>query len=256
MLTSKVIGRYGRFANGLFQICSTIGVAAKSGQPFAFPLFINHDHKERFGSSEDIDIYKHFKNPLPVIGDEVQFSPVNVSWGYHDLHLPTSNHNLIGHMQSPKYFDAAIEMVRHFMTFKDEPDYSKYCAIHYRAGDYQSGINVYHPRMTMEYYERAMSFLPADQKYLVFSDDLKEARSMFGTGVDYSEGRDYIADFKLMKKCAHYIIANSSFSLMAAILSEAPDKKVICPSGWFGPAWGSCYKDMAKDLYPKNAIVI
>lgn len=256
MLTSKVIGRYGRFCNGMFQVCSTIGVAVKSGQPFAFPLFINYDHKERFGSTEDIDIFKHFKNPLPLLGEDIEFTAENISWGYHDLHYPTGNHNLVGHMQSDKYFEHCIDIVRHFMTFTDEPEYSDYCAIHYRAGDYQSGAMVYHPRMTMDYYEKAMGFLPSDQKYLVFSDDLNEARSMFGNNVDFSDGRDYIADFKRMKKCSHYIIANSSFSLMASILSDRPDKKIICPSNWFGQAWGPYYQQMARDLYPKNAIVI
>lgn len=93
-------------------------------------------------------------------------------------------------------------------------------------------------------------------QFLVFSDDIPACKVMFGNAVQYSEGRDYIEDFKLMKKCQHFIIANSSYSLMASILSEAEDKKIICPSNWFGEAWGSCYKDMAKDVYPKNSVVI
>jgi hypothetical protein len=39
-----------------------------------------------------------------------------------------------------------------------------------------------------------------------------------------------------MKRCRHFIIGNSSYSAMAAILGEAEDKKVVAPRPWFGPA--------------------
>jgi hypothetical protein len=58
---------------------------------------------------------------------------------------------------------------------------------------------------------------------------------MFGSSVEYSEGRDYIQDWKLLKTCRHFIIGNSSYSAMAAVLGEASDKKVVAPRPWFGP---------------------
>jgi hypothetical protein len=39
-----------------------------------------------------------------------------------------------------------------------------------------------------------------------------------------------------MKSCRYFVIANSSYSAMAAILGEAKDKRVIAPRPWFGPA--------------------
>jgi hypothetical protein len=75
-----------------------------------------------------------------------------------------------------------------------------------------------------------------------------------GISTALSCGRDYLEDFRLMKTCRHFVTGNSSFSLMAAILGEAPDKKIVCPSTWFGPAWGQMPE--TKDLYPENAIVI
>jgi hypothetical protein len=41
-------------------------------------------------------------------------------------------------------------------------------------------------------------------------------------------------DFALMKKCKHFIIANSSFSAMAALLADQPGKIVVSPKKWFG----------------------
>ena len=54
-------------------------------------------------------------------------------------------------------------------------------------------------------------------------------KNLFGSSVEYSEGRDYIQDFKLMKRCRHFIVGNSSYSAMAAILGEVPDKRVVAP---------------------------
>jgi len=55
-----------------------------------------------------------------------------------------------------------------------------------------------------------------------------------------------------MKRCKHFIIANSSFSAMAALLADHPDKKVVAPSKWFGP-----HVDIsAKDIYHQNWIII
>jgi len=88
--------------------------------------------------------------------------------------------------------------------------------------------------MTMHYYKPAMAMFGSNQKYLVFSDDLEAAQDMFGDRVEYSTGLDYLDDFRLTKRCKHFIISNSSYSLMAAILGGHPDKQVVGPSPWFG----------------------
>lgn len=251
MLTNLSIGRYGRFANALFQIASCIGIARKSGQPYAFPPFVNWDHKERLGSTEDIELDKYFVNPLPrLCGDYPHFQKKEYSWGYHDIHLPTGNWDLAGHFQSEKYFKHCIDEVRHYFKMTYDFGEMEGCAIHVRLGDYD---NVYHTRLTEEYYTLAMQQFPKGTKFTLFSDDLDAACKMFDMKqVGYCHSVDYIADFSMMKNFQHFITGNSSYSLMAAILSDAPDKKIICPSNWFGPAWNP----ETKDLYPENAIVI
>ena len=93
--------------------------------------------------------------------------------------------------------------------------------------------------------------MPAHTQFIVFSDDLEFAKKRVGIEALYLSG-NYIDDFRLMKRCKHFIIANSSFSAMAAILADHPDKKVVAPCKWFGP-----HVDIsAKDIYHQNWIVI
>jgi hypothetical protein len=251
MMTYKALGRMGRFANQLFQIAGTIGIAIKNNHPYCFPQWINHDHIERFGSTEDVDIYKHLVNPLPEFRD-IEYQHVWIPWGYADYRFkPNQIIDLGGHMQSEKYFSFCIDVIRKYFTFTDEPGQNDFTAIHYRAGDYTAGKHTYHPRQEMDYYEQAMDKVKGD--YLVFSDDLTEAKKMFGSNVTYAVNRDYLEDFKLMKKCKSFIGANSSFSLMAAILADHPEKQMVFPKLWFGEAAGGL---STTDLYPEGAIII
>lgn len=249
IVTYHQLGRYGRFANQLYQIAGTIGIARKNGFDFAFPEWRNYDHVERFGSQEDIDLQKYFENPLPVYKGP-QLPDRFVHWGYHDIKL-TNSCSLSGHMQSLKYFEHCLDEVRWYFRMKDEYPQNDFCAIHVRLGDYD---NAYHPRLDMRYYAEAITQFPEGSKFYVFSDDWEAASDMFvahygsdkeGKRFKYVSG-DYIDSFKKMKSCRHFIIGNSSYSAMAAILGEAKGKKVIAPSPWFGPK----HTDITgKDIY-------
>lgn len=227
VVTFSRLGRYGRFANQLYSIAGTIGIARRNGYDFAFPYWANYDGLN-FEKDIDIDVQKRFINPLPLY-EGVPLPERSVGWGYHDIKLSGST-DLIGHMQSEKYFSHCLDEVRHYFRMKDEPPQNDYVAIHYRGKDYGSD---YHPRMPMSYYDQAMALFPG-HKFLVFSDEIETAKQMFGDWVTYSEGQDYIGDFRLLKKCASFIVANSSYSAMAAILGEHPEKRVVAPRPWFG----------------------
>lgn len=248
-ITMKAIGNYGRFANGAYQVAGVIGIARRNGLTPVFPLWRNEWHKEAFGSTEDVDIFRHLVNPLPAIPEGVIFSERVVDWGYYDLDLPPGNWNLSGHFQSTRYFSHCLDEVKWQLKMKDEPPQNDYVAVHVRLGDYD---NHYHPRLTMDYYAPAMAqFLGA--KFLVFSDDIDEAKNLFGASVEYFEGRDYLEDFKLLKKCRSFIIGNSSFSALAAVLGEHPEKRVVAPRPWFGKAYTSI---TGEDIYESDWTVI
>lgn len=260
------LGRYGRFANQIFQIAGTIGIARKNGLEPVFPLWVNHDHKERFGSNEDVDLWRHFINLLPAMPEgTTYYERVIVQWGYHDIKLGKwQNWNVSGHLQSYKYFSHCIDEVRKYMSMRNEFPRSKCVAMHVRRGDYD---DKYHPRLSAKYYHDAVQYFPEDTVFQVFSDDIIAVHDEFyATGqdpeylkrrfrfVNYDEPMyDYIESFKLMKSCSGFIIGNSSYSAAAAILSDAPGKKVIAPRNWFGQAYAGIN---ANDIYCEDWIVI
>jgi hypothetical protein len=253
------LGRFGRFCNGAFQVCSTIGIARKNNCDFAFPLWRNYDGLN-FESNLDIDVYKRMANPLPLY-EGPDLPELGIPFGYHDVMI-TRDTDLLGHFQSERYFSHCIDEVRHYLTFKDEPKQNDYVGIHFRGGDYGPQAspqhpqgNEYHPRLGMSYYGQAMSLFHG-AKFLVFSDSPKEAREMFGDTVDYAEGKDYFEDFKSLKRCRHFVIGNSSFSALAAMLGEAKDKKVVAPRPWFGGAYTTQYQASAEDIYSKEWAVL
>jgi hypothetical protein len=242
MIVYSQLGRVGRFGNSLFQVASTIGIGARSGQNVGFPKWINHDAVDRFGSKENPNIYEYFIHSLPEMPTGVKYQPMWVQWGYHNIVLPSGNYDLGGHMQSFRYFEHCANRVKYLFEMhplcRPLPDGT--CAIHLRAGDYQEGQEGYHPRMPREYYERAMSAMPAGTRYYVFSDDPVYARSIIGSNAEYVEGNDYMTDFYMMRTATHFIICNSTYSAMAAWLGNKPGKKVSSPSGynWFGDCAG------------------
>jgi hypothetical protein len=251
MITCRSLGRYGRFANQLYQIAGIIGIAKKSGQPYCFPLWRNYDHLERFGSTEDIDLFKHLVNPLPEYVD-IYYQERGIGWGYHDVTL-NGNWDLSGHFQSPKYFEHCIDEVREQLRFTNEPELNDYCAVHFRAGDYDPDPNAYHPRMSPEYYKDAIKLIPEGTRFMIFSDDLEAAKEVFkGHNVEYSTAKDYIEDYKQMKACKHFIIANSSYSAFAATMANQDGKIVVAPKKWFGLVAGI----NGDDIYERNWRII
>lgn len=258
-------GGLGRFGNNCFTIAGVIGIATKSGQPYGFPQWITKDNAT-FGQEQD-NIGDHLATPLPGIPD-VQFSPYGYFWGYRDIQLASGNWTIDAHMQSEKYFKHCMPLIRETFRFKDEPPQNDFVAIHYRAGDYTEGENGHHPRCSKEYYEEAMKLFP-DSKFILFSDDVQGWYELMigdnpATLIHFLLGsnservkhssKNYLEDFKLMKRCKHFITANSSFSLFAAILGEHPDKKIVCPARWFGSSMPSEFG--TEDIYPENAIII
>jgi len=260
MLTAKTIGTggLGRFGNQMFTIAGVIGIAARSGQPYAFPRWQTHDNAI-FGNPVD-DIEQYLVNELPRIPDGLSFQDYGYFWGYRDINLPTGNWSIDAHMQSYKFFSHCIGQVRETFRFKNEPEQNDYVAIHVRMGDYLIDGNAQHPVCSKSYYLNAMRMFPVDTKFILFSDEPEKATEYldqdYGYPVDVilAINGSYISDFKLMKRCKSFICANSSFSFMAALLGEHPDKKIIMPSRWFGSSMPPEFD--TTDIYPEGAIII
>src|SRR6185437_14949221 len=142
LITFSALGKYGRFGNMLFQIAGTVGLAIKNGYAYAFPPVINHDHKDRFGSTEDINLQKYFVHKLPQTS--LQLPDFPIQWGYHPHLKVPDNVSISGHLQSEKYFNHCRGLIWQIFTMVDEPEQNDSIAIHWRLGDYD---DLYHTRL-------------------------------------------------------------------------------------------------------------
>ena len=182
---------------------------------------------------------------------------------------------LDGYWQSEKYFADISHIIRCEFTIKYEPnsanrqilkkiDDTNSVSLHVRRGDYATNPKTLqmHGVLSLDYYMNALDLISEKIKephIFIFSDDifwvkknLKSALPLYF--VEHNgKGQDY-EDLRLMSRCKHHIIANSSFSWWGAWLSENPHKIVIAPNQWFSE---ERMKKMGEnDIIPKNWIKI
>jgi hypothetical protein len=259
MITFNKLGRYGRLGNQMFQIASTIGIARKNGYDVGFPEWKNWDAKERFGSDEDIDMMKYFPKFKEYVGGEWRMhnGVHQIPFGFHGFDIP-DNVSIEGHMQSEKYFKHCEQEIRELFT-QNVYENNKISCIHMRLGDFSDQFG-YHPLQTLDYYEKAIYQIGADKRYFLYSDDPEKACKLihywFNGRFDIwvMPKNDCMDDFNQMQSHANFICANSTFSWWAAWLATNPNKKVVMPSNWFGPAW--TIPMPTEDIYFENVIVI
>lgn len=247
MITFSKIGNFGRLGNQLFQIAAVLGVSKKYGETPLFPKW---------------EYSKWFKNPInqDLNKGEIKSTYIEPKFSYSPIpHM--ENMDLAGYFQSEKYFSHCEDLIRHHFEFIDgiiegEDDYSSFCSIHVRRGDYLN-ISDYHPIQSSKYYEECINTMRefGYSSFLIFSDDIEWCKNHFSdkNTFIFSENRSNIQDLYLMSKCGGNIIANSSFSWWGSWLNKNKNKRVIAPSLWFGPSKKGCD---TSDLYCKDWIVI
>jgi len=284
MLAFNQLGNLGRLGNQMFEYAALRGIAAKHNYEWCIPpyntqnienyslhyCFKMEDVKENNLQQRDVgyvqERFFHYDDQL------VEKCPDNVS-----LH---------GFFQSEKYFKNAEDIIRREYTFHDE--HLEPCKeimeefkdqepimLHVRRGDPNltdprgfkwsyTQCSSQHPPQTLDYYERALAEFNDNQPVFVFSDSVdwvKEQEFFSGDRFLISEPVDKYADGSftpyadlcLMSLCSHAIIANSSMSWWGAWLQANPNKKVIAPKNWFGPAYAD--KDTT-DLYCPDWIIL
>ena len=125
-----------------------------------------------------------------------------------------------------EYISEVMQMIA------DEMQRCNSVAVHVRRTDY----GVFNWILPYSYYVRAEDFMRRvveDPVYYIFTDEIDFAKTNPPVaGEKRFIHMDEIADFWLMSKCKHQIIANSTYSFWAAYLNENPEKIVIYPSDW------------------------
>ena len=161
---------------------------------------------------------------------------------------------LDGMFQSEKFFGAAAAALRrHFsprypsppalLALGEQIGRGPSVAVHFRRGDY-----VRNPIFSREmgvlpigYYERAVRALQERHSGLtwyIFSDDIEAVAREFTPPGPHVFVRTAPSDqpyekIRLMSRCDHAIIGNSTFAWWGAWLNAAPARTVIAPDPWF-----------------------
>ena len=111
---------------------------------------------------------------------------------------------------------------------------------HFRFGDYKNEKTFGIP--LVDYYQRSLMEMVNEypnSKIWVFSDEKDEAEKVFPN--EFKSKARWITDnrfssaetLEIMRLGASYVIANSTFSWWAAVLSVTKNPNVICPESWF-----------------------
>ena len=151
-------------------------------------------------------------------------------------------------------------------------DSNQSVSVHVRRGDYLLPENqaLFGGICTDTYYKEAMSRMMRERpdcRFYLFTNDKQWARAQIAEYkkaepsdtdaktydvnlydnievVDFGERNDY-AEFVLMSRCKHNILANSSFSWWASYLNRNADKIVLVPDRWLN-GWD------CEDIYRKD----
>jgi hypothetical protein len=282
MIGFNHLGHLGRLGNQMFEFAALRGIAAKHNYDITIPSPENK-------GIENYSLHECFNlDHIPVGYIESENYVQEGHFHFDDALFEScpDNVSLYGFFQSERYFKHISDIIKQDFTFLDEHlgpckefieqfDGQEPIMLHVRRGDPNlvdprgfkwAYVNCsdQHPVQSLDYYEKALQEFGDNQPVVVFSDSVdwvKEQEFFSGDKFFISEPQykyddgSFLpyTDLCLMSLCSHAIIANSSMSWWGAWLQSNPNKKVIAPKMWFGPAYAD--KD-TKDLYCSDWIVM
>jgi hypothetical protein len=247
-ITFNNIGTSGDLGSQVMQYWSLYAIAKENDLEIVFPeSIINAGWGFKFCKLFNIDIkYKpneFFKDFLPlninhkVKKDETLFNlDSNKNYNIVDLFLfsdywyPKYSEFIDSINWNKKYYLDAINI---FETIK-VPN-KELVSIHVRRGDYLS--HDHFCKLDNIYYEKALQdFIEDIEKYhfIIFSNDIEWCKENLISGdmvTFMPQGIDYV-DLIVMSMCDHNIIANSTYSWVAAYKNSNKNKKIICPTNY------------------------
>jgi len=219
--------------NQLFCVANALSYAKDNNKKAFFPQIL---------SNKDISKYKEAFYSNLHIGLDISIHDILYSepeFSYSRIPDFSGNVKLSGYFQSEKYFSHNREYILESLNIKTLQketvlkygDFSDCISIHIRRGDYLK-LKDYHGVLGIDYYKNAVKYFGADQKYIVFSDDIEWCRNNlnFVDDVIYFSCEKDWEDMILMSTCKAHIIANSSFSWWSAWISG---NQAVAPKKWF-----------------------
>lgn len=255
----------GGLGNQLFQYAAAKAVQNKSGVKLLLNKESNNVHntnghnyaKELFTDAEEVDFPVHAVWVFESQGVKI-YNQQNgfEEWNPQSISIPCL---LKGYFQYYPAIEAVVPQIRTLLlqnlgVTKLNPDHA---FLHVRRGDYVPKSN-FHYLQGESYYKEAYNQLCVKrgkngppQKLLIFSDDIAWCKSqqwlLALPGIEFVEEEDELKSLSLMISCiGGAIIANSTFSWWAAVLSDTP--YVIYPTKWIA--------QKIENLFPLNWVSI
>ncbi len=268
--------------NALFEYATLFGIGKKLNLDIRLPSGQNHTHQPTgqkiWQLKEIFDIKTPYISEEEIKNIQNQYVEKRKEFNPEVFEEVKDNTNLIGFFQDEQYFEDAEFELRKELIFRKvwfAEAYDKFSelginpkncvAIHVRRNDYIK-LPDFHPVLGNDYYAKSLEYLkghliknnlPIPEKLLVFSDDVKFCKENFDSEnaiiVDNDGEHANIIDLVMYSMCAHYVIANSSYSWWGAWLGNRNwDKVVIAPELWFGPG----YQLGGKNIPSKKFIIV
>ena len=162
---------------------------------------------------------------------------------------PGKNYYIFGFFIEEDYYRDRVDKLKKELVFPpftgenhslaDKMESENSVSIHVRRGDYLS--QTYAGRflcLERDYYEEAVRIIREKMEnpvFYIFSEDEEYVKREFSwldnkTIVNINKGNDSFRDMQLMSKCKANIIANSTFSQLAAILNDNPGHITVYPA--------------------------
>lgn len=258
----------GGLGNRLFQHAAAMGLAEKWTRPVVFSL----PHAEPTNHGPFDSIFRLFPQ-VPVITEETPILMMPEPNGHVFTYTPFQDQplgrNIVidGWRQTDKYFpvvgvhaalEEAIPLSRRqelLQKYNLEISREQTCFVHIRLGDYK--ILPHHQIDIGRYVQRASEYFPVKRRFLVFSDEATQYKSMLedlvraiGHEPLVVEESDELETLYLMSQCwGGAIVGNSTFSWWGAYFARQR-----CPTP---TTYKACYPDIwgaglppARDVVP------
>lgn len=169
------------------------------------------------------------------------------------FNLEKDNHKIkedilqIGYFQNSEYALQVRNIMKDYkisgfdiVGYLSARNYGKYLAVHIRRGDYEKERNF--GLIPRDYYMKAIAIQLEQYPYdniVIFSDDIEKAKKIIHSSdfpnINYFEDKNLSSAqvLAVMSNANGFVIANSSFSWWAAMLSASGFNRVFAPNPWF-----------------------
>jgi len=233
----------GGLGNQMFQIAHATAQGIKHNVEPAFIMdaYIQYENWKPTVYSNNIFKKINFVNEIPNIirVSEETFNEPNLNFEFNNsiefFGYFQSDKNFLGYdNEIRELFSPDLNFVNKMEHLYPEIKNKKTVSLHIRRCDYLQ-VNTILPVVDISYIDSAIKYVGDYDTLFVFSDDkqwtrenIKYPNSIIVDGIENYE------ELWLMSMCKDNIISNSTFSWWGSFLNKNIDKKVFCPSIWFG----------------------